>query len=94
VLIGGGARGTAWQDAILRLSGRPVRIPTGGDLGARGAAAQAAAALAGTDPLSVQDGWQAQETIELDAVPVHEAVLARYRTVRDAVMGTVGTLRQ
>jgi xylulokinase len=94
VLIGGGARGAAWQDAVLRLSGRPVRIPTSGDLGARGAAAQAAAALLGTDPLSVQDGWQAQETIELDAVPIDEAVLARYRAVRDAVMGSVGNLRR
>ena len=49
VLIGGGARGQAWQDAVRRLSGRPVRIPTGADLGARGAAAQAAAAMLGTE---------------------------------------------
>ncbi len=94
VLIGGGARGAAWQDAVLRLSGRPVRIPTGGDLGARGAAAQAAGALLGMDPLAVQEGWQAQETIELEAVAVDEAVLARFRNVRDAIMDTVGTLRR
>ncbi len=54
VLIGGGARGQAWQDAVRRLSGRPVRIPTGADLGARGAAAQAAAALLRTDSIGVQ----------------------------------------
>ncbi len=94
VLIGGGARGTAWQDAVRRLSGRPVRIPMGADLGARGAAAQAAAALLGTDPMAVQATWQPPETVELDPVPVDEAVLARYRGVRDAVMDAVGTLRR
>ncbi|MCY7417324.1 MAG: xylulokinase, partial [Chloroflexi bacterium] len=94
VLIGGGARGAAWQDAVLRLSGRPVRIPTVGDLGARGAAAQAAGALLGINPLAVQDGWQAQESIELEAVAVDEAVLARFRSVRDAAKDAVGTLRR
>jgi xylulokinase len=94
VLIGGGARGHAWQETVRRLSGRPVRVSTDTVLGARGAAAQAAAALLGTDPISVQDGWQPPESIELDAVPVDESVLARYRSVRDAVMDTVGTLRR
>jgi xylulokinase len=93
VLIGGGARGRAWQDTVRRLSGRAVRVPTETDLGARGAAIQAAAALAGTDPVSVQAGWQAPETIELDPLPVDEAVLARYRRVRAGVIDTVGSLR-
>ena len=94
VLIGGGARGTAWQDAVRRLSGRPVRVPTGADLGARGAAAQAAAALLGTDPIAVQDAWHAPETIELAPVPVDEVALARYRSVREGVSNTVGSLRR
>ena len=71
----------------------PVRVPTETDLGARGAAIQAAAALRGTDPVSVQADWHAPETIELDPLPLDEAVLARYRTVREGVIGTVGSLR-
>ncbi len=94
MLIGGGARGRAWQETVRRLSGRPVRVSTDTDLGARGAAAQAAAALLGTDPITVQDGWRPPEAIELEPLPVDEAVLARYRSVRDAVMDTVGTLRR
>jgi len=94
VLIGGGARGHAWQETVRRLSGRPVRVSTDTDLGARGAAAQAAAALLGTDPIAVQEGWRPPESIELEAVPVDEAVLARYRSIRDEVMDTVGTLRR
>jgi xylulokinase len=94
VLIGGGARGRAWQESVLRLSGRAVRVPTETDLGARGAAVQAAAALLDSDPVSIQGRWRAPETIELEPVPVDEAVLSRYRSVRDAVMGTVGTLRR
>jgi xylulokinase len=94
VLIGGGARGHAWQETVRRLSGRPVRVSTDTDLGARGAAAQAAAALLGTGPIAVQGGWSAPESIELDAVPVDERVLARFRSVRDAVMDTVGALRR
>ena len=50
VLIGGGARGHAWQETVRRLSGRPVRVSTDTDLGARGAAAQAAGALLGPGP--------------------------------------------
>ena len=94
VLIGGGARGQAWQDTVRRLSGRPVRVPTETDLGARGAAIQAAAALAGADPMRIQAGWQAPDTMELEPLPIDEAVLARYRRVREGVMGTVGALRR
>ncbi len=83
VLIGGGARGRAWQDTVRRLSGRAVRVPTETDLGARGAAIQAAAALSGTDPVSIQADWLPAETTELEPLPVDEAVLARYRTVRE-----------
>ena len=72
VLIGGGARGHAWQETVRRLSGRPVRVSTDTDLGARGAAAQAAAALLGSDPIASRAAGSAPETIELDAVPVDE----------------------
>ena len=44
LLIGGGARGTAWQQTVRRLSGRPVQVPEAKELVALGAAAQAAGA--------------------------------------------------
>jgi xylulokinase len=94
VLIGGGARGTAWRETIRRLSGREVRIPSDPDLVARGAAAQAAAALAGSDPIAVQSGWEAPEQVVLEPLPVAQAVLDRYRLVRAGVIDTVGALRR
>jgi xylulokinase len=93
VLIGGGARGATWRSTIQRLSGRGLRIPADPDLVARGAAAQAAAALAGSDPISVQSGWATPDQEVLDPVPVDQAVLDRYRRVREGVVGTVGRLR-
>ncbi|MCW2875338.1 xylulokinase, partial [Actinacidiphila oryziradicis] len=50
LLIGGGARGTAWRETVRRLSGRAVRIPVAEELVALGAAAQAAALLTGETP--------------------------------------------
>ncbi len=94
VLIGGGARGRAWQATVRRLSGRAVRVPTETDLGARGAAVQAAAALLGVDPVAVQAQWQAPETLELDPLPLDEATLERYRRVRAGVVDAVGMLRR
>lgn len=49
VLIGGGARGAAWQEVAGRLSGRPLEIPAAAELVALGAAVQAAAVLDGED---------------------------------------------
>lgn len=93
VLIGGGARGATWQATVQRLSGRALHIPTDPDLVARGAAAQAAAALVGGDPIGVQAGWAIPDRLELDPVPVDERVLARYRAVRAGAQATVGRLR-
>lgn len=94
VLIGGGAKGATWREMVRRLSGRQVLVPADPDLVARGAAAQAAAALEGTDPISVQAHWATPERIELDPMPMDEAVLARYRRVRGGVQETVGRLRR
>lgn len=94
VLIGGGARGATWRETVRRLSGRRVLVPADPDLVARGAAAQAAAALMGSDPIGVQAGWTTPERLVLEPVAVDEAVLARYRDVRAGVQPTVGTLRR
>jgi xylulokinase len=57
LLIGGGARGAAWQHTVRRMSGRPVRIPRAQELVALGAAAQAAGLLTGESGYAVARRW-------------------------------------
>ncbi|MFC9699197.1 FGGY family carbohydrate kinase [Streptomyces sp. NPDC056943] len=56
-LIGGGARGKAWTDTVRRLSGRPLVVPAAGELVALGAAALAAGAVTGEDPVALATAW-------------------------------------
>ncbi|MFF9059460.1 xylulokinase [Streptomyces sp. NPDC014882] len=77
LLIGGGARGAAWQQTVRRLSGRPVQIPDAKELVALGAAAQAAGLLTGEDPAAVARRWNIARGPVLDAVERDEAALAR-----------------
>jgi xylulokinase len=77
LLIGGGARGTAWQQTVRRLSGRPVQIPEARELVALGAAAQAAGLLTGEDPAAVARRWNTAAGPVLDAVERDEETLAR-----------------
>ncbi|MFF8730639.1 xylulokinase [Streptomyces sp. NPDC015171] len=77
LLIGGGARGTAWQQTVRRLSGRPVQVPQAGELVALGAAAQAAGLLTGEDPAAVARRWNTAAGPVLDAVERDGAALDR-----------------
>ncbi|MER5823906.1 xylulokinase [Streptomyces mirabilis] len=77
LLIGGGARGTAWQQTVRRLSGRPVQVPEAKELVALGAAAQAAGLLTGEDPAAVARRWGTAHGPVLDAVDRDEETLAR-----------------
>ncbi|MET7439429.1 FGGY-family carbohydrate kinase, partial [Streptomyces sp. NPDC005568] len=77
LLIGGGARGKAWQETVRRLSGRPVQVPEARELVALGAAAQAAGLLTGEDPAAVARRWDTARGPVLDAVERDEATLAR-----------------
>jgi xylulokinase len=77
LLIGGGARGTAWQETVRRLSGRPVQVPQAKELVALGAAAQAAGLLTGEDPAAVARRWNTAAGPVLDAVERDEETLAR-----------------
>ncbi|MFI2642450.1 xylulokinase [Streptomyces sp. NPDC018610] len=77
LLIGGGARGTAWQQTVRRLSGRPVQVPQAAELVALGAAAQAAGLLTGEDPAAVARRWKTADGPVLEAVERDEATLAR-----------------
>ncbi|MFJ8624953.1 xylulokinase [Kitasatospora sp. NPDC093550] len=68
LLIGGGARGRAWQRTVLRLSGRAVRVPEARELVALGAAAQAAALLTGEPADAVARRWRTAEGPLLEPV--------------------------
>jgi xylulokinase len=85
VLIGGGARGAAWQRTVARLTNRAVQVPVAEELVALGAAAQAASCLSGEPPEQIARRWDTRrgKTVE----PPEEAdsrTLARIRAVREA----------
>jgi xylulokinase len=85
VLIGGGARGPAWQRTVARLAGRTVQVPDADELVALGAAAQAAACLTGEGPEEVARRWDTRRgtTIDPPGEPDTET-LARIRATREA----------
>jgi xylulokinase len=67
-LVGGGANGRHWVETVRRLSGRPLLIPSSGELVALGASALAAAAATGADPVAMAAEWEAGSGTELEAV--------------------------
>jgi xylulokinase len=91
LLVGGGARGKVWQRVVARLSGRPVQVPEAEELVALGAAAQAAACLAGEAPEEVARRWgtRAGITVEPPADPDLETI-HRIRETREAALELLG----
>ncbi|WP_031064287.1 xylulokinase [Streptomyces sp. NRRL WC-3742] len=77
LLIGGGARGRAWQRTVLRLSGRAVQVPEAQELVALGAAAQAAALITGERADEVARRWRTARGPVLEPVKRDEDALAR-----------------
>ncbi|MFB6517208.1 xylulokinase [Streptomyces sp. NPDC056401] len=77
LLIGGGARGRAWQRTVLRLSGRAVQVPEAREPVALGAAAQAAALLTGEPADAVARRWPTAEGRVLDPVARDDDTLER-----------------
>jgi xylulokinase len=77
LLIGGGARGTAWRETVRRLSGRPVVVPRAQELVALGAAAQAASLLTGEAPGEVARRWGTADGPAYEAVARDEEALGR-----------------
>ncbi|HEV2347967.1 MAG TPA: xylulokinase [Actinocrinis sp.] len=69
LLIGGGARGSAWQDTVRRLSGRPVQVPAAEEVVALGAAAQAAGLLTGEPADEVARRWRTDAGPVLEPLP-------------------------
>ncbi|SDL79755.1 xylulokinase [Streptomyces wuyuanensis] len=86
-LIGGGARGRFWVDTVRRLSGRPVLVPQSEELVALGAAALAAGAASGRDPVAVATAWGTGRGRELPAVPRDEGARRRIEDVLGDVTG-------
>ncbi|MBW5420210.1 xylulokinase [Streptomyces sp. BG9H] len=77
LLIGGGARGAAWQHTVRRLSGRPVQVPEAQELVALGAAAQAAGVLTGEDPSAIARRWGTTQGPVLDPMERDDETLSR-----------------
>ncbi|MER7537602.1 xylulokinase [Streptomyces sp. NPDC097704] len=86
-LIGGGAKGRVWIETIRRLSGRPVVLPAGEELVATGAAALAAGAASGDDPVRVAIGWGAGQGAELPPLDRDVAAWDRMETTLGRASG-------
>ncbi|MEV1044231.1 xylulokinase [Streptomyces sp. NPDC049916] len=87
-LIGGGAQGRTWVETVRRLSGRPLVIPGSGELVALGAAALAASAAGGGDPVAVATAWQRNGTDRrLDPVARDTETWQRVTSVLDRAAG-------
>jgi xylulokinase len=90
LLVGGGAQGAAWRDAVLRLSGRAVQVPEATELVALGAAIQAASLLTGGDPGDIARAWGTAAGEQLDPLPRDDEALARFAAARDAAIAAAG----
>jgi xylulokinase len=86
LLLGGGARGGAWQETVRRLSGRPVLVVELGELVAYGAAVQATAVLTGTPLGDVAKSWDGRQGVLLPPLPRDESVLDRIAAWRRLVL--------
>ena len=90
LLIGGGARGRAWQETVLRLSGRPVVVVQLAELVAYGAAIQAAALVAGSPVAAVARSWPGRQGQRLEPVQRDHAAMARISAWRQTVLASLG----
>ncbi|WP_335939019.1 xylulokinase [Streptomyces sp. PTD5-9] len=86
-LIGGGARGRRWVETVRRLSGRPLVVPAPGEPVALGAAALAAGAATGEDPVAIATAWGAGEGVRLPAVARDSATWERVGSVLERAAG-------
>ncbi|MCX5230156.1 FGGY family carbohydrate kinase [Streptomyces sp. NBC_00233] len=88
-LIGGGARGRAWTETVRRLSGRPLVVPAAEELVALGAAALAAGAVTGADPVALSTAWGTGTGEILPAVGRDEETWNRIAGVLSAATPTL-----
>jgi xylulokinase len=90
LLLGGGARGQAWQDTVRRLSGRPVLVVELSELVAYGAAVQAAALLTGEAPTEVARRWGARRGALLGPLARDDEALGRISAWRQSYLASLG----
>ncbi|MFD5771428.1 xylulokinase [Streptomyces sp. NPDC127049] len=88
-LVGGGARGRTWTDTVRRLSGRPLVVPAADELVALGAAALAAGAATGEDPVAVATAWDTGAGTALPPVARDEETWHR---IEEVLAGATPTL--
>jgi xylulokinase len=87
LLVGGGARGGAWQRTVARLSGRPIQVPDAEELVALGAAAQATACLTGEAPEEVARRWDTRRGVSVEPPAERDLeTLRRIRATREATL--------
>jgi xylulokinase len=87
VLIGGGAKGKAWQRVIADLSQRRLVVPEIEEPVAMGAAIQAASMLIGKPCSDVAEAWSTIDGPMIDPSRPAGETMDRIREVRDLVSG-------
>jgi xylulokinase len=95
IVVGGGARGAAYQQVLARLSGRALELPRRQELVAYGAAVQAAALLTDVAHREITERWNATDPAVIAPVPRDDAALDRIRrtlaATRDLNIGATKT---
>jgi xylulokinase len=61
VLLGGGARSSAYCEILATLAGRAVTVPHDDEIVSAGAAVQAAVLATGSDPTDIAEAWNLRE---------------------------------
>jgi xylulokinase len=84
VLVGGGARGSAWQRTIGDLSGRAVAVPEDTELVALGGAAQAASMLDGRSPEAIAQGWGSTPPIRIEPAARNDEARERIQSALES----------
>lgn len=77
LLVGGGARSSAYCQVVADLTGRTVHVPEIGELVACGAAVQAAAVLTGATFAEIAEAWQLGRARALEPNPDVDAAAIR-----------------
>jgi len=90
-LVGGGARSSAYRQAVADLSGRDVTVPGETEHVAAGACVQAAAVLEGRDPAEVAEAWGLGSGAVVAPDPRVDRVAIRARYAAAAAAAGVGS---
>jgi xylulokinase len=85
ILIGGGARGVAWQRVIANLSQRALVVPDTDEPVALGAAIQAASMITGVSCSEIAEGWSTMQGPIVEPGKPSGDVLERIKATREAV---------